>query len=149
MVFNWQCSVEMIVGYSIKNIVIILWKTLVPLIFCWKLCHSCLCLEMWRDVTPCRNTTAFFFAVLQVNKLTKRSQGRKEENKNMIVFMPWLWTSHLLLSFNIQLHENAYICAECIQNEIVCDLLYTNYLSQHLLITPVKRYRMGNSVISS
>lgn len=139
----------MIVSYPIKNIAVFLLKALVPLIFCWKLDRSCLCLEIWRDVTPYRNITAFFSTVLEVNKLTKYSHGRKEENKSMIVFMSWLWTFHLLLNINTKPYKNAYICAECTQNKIVHGLHYTNYLLEHLLITPVKRYRMGNNVIIS
>lgn len=112
--------------------------------FYWKLDHSCLCLEIWRDVTPYRSITVFFSAVLGVNKLRKHSHGRKEGNKSMMVFMSWLWTFHLLLNIHTKSHKNAYISAECIQNKIVCDLRYTNYLLEHLLITPVKSYRMGN-----
>lgn len=111
----------MTLSYPLKNIALFLWKALVPLIFCWKLDRSCLCLEIWRDVTPYGNISAFSSTVLEVNKLTKHSRGRKEGNKSVIVFMPWLQTSHLLLNIHTKPRKNANIRAERIEKKIVCD----------------------------
>lgn len=139
----------MILSYPAKNIAIFLWKTLVPLIFCWKLDHFYLCLGIWKAITPYRNSTALFSTVLELTRLTNHRHGGKEENKSMIAFMSRLWTFHLFLNINTKLHKNAYSCVECIQKQIVHDMHCTNYLLEQLLTTILKKYRIGNNVIIS